>query len=475
MKCKFCGYEINETDTICPGCDRLVEDLIVNDNVSGNSTLEPIFIPAPVIIDDEPVDITDKLDEPLKPIVIKEKLGNKKTKKEKNVKEKKKDKDENVKSPRLAITVIIVIILLFVCAYLYYYLVYTKPSNIVSRMLYAITDKLPSNIDGSVSYYVDSNYSSGDSLVRFSSVNNIDTSTLNGDMSLFVYKDNSQLTSLYAIKNNDDLFLYDQNIYDGYFKTDFTKVVNYNYVKQLYFSIYRGEFKNIIANLRSSFSSYIGNGECKKEYTTVNYDEKNMAAVKLKCNLDINQSKKLVDKVTERMRSNQVVTSLSKVYNMSRESILFFINNYGEEIKNNIDNIEVVLYSDYMSRVPYSFEVRLTGNNNYKFSYDDKNIKMDINGKSITISLDMQNINVQTSDENGNKTYNYSYTYTKGATINTNNIDIYSDYNDIAGAIEANINSNNDISMLYSEYINSNLFKDKTLDTLINNINELEN
>ena len=36
MKCKICGHEISETDTICPGCDTSVEDLKQNNNIMSN-------------------------------------------------------------------------------------------------------------------------------------------------------------------------------------------------------------------------------------------------------------------------------------------------------------------------------------------------------------------------------------------------------------------------------------------------------
>ena len=33
MKCKFCGYDITDNDTKCPGCDKDVETLKNDGNI----------------------------------------------------------------------------------------------------------------------------------------------------------------------------------------------------------------------------------------------------------------------------------------------------------------------------------------------------------------------------------------------------------------------------------------------------------
>ena len=51
MKCKICGHEILDTDTICSGCDTDVEELKKNDNIIYGT--KPVEIPESEVPDVE--------------------------------------------------------------------------------------------------------------------------------------------------------------------------------------------------------------------------------------------------------------------------------------------------------------------------------------------------------------------------------------------------------------------------------------
>lgn len=65
MKCKICGHEISETDTVCPGCDTSVEELKQNNNIMSNEGENVTVAPAAEPVVEPVVESTENTEVPV--------------------------------------------------------------------------------------------------------------------------------------------------------------------------------------------------------------------------------------------------------------------------------------------------------------------------------------------------------------------------------------------------------------------------
>ena len=149
MKCKFCGYDISETDTKCPGCDKDVTELknagnvIYNEETTSEILTEPVeneIKIAPVAETVEEVKTEEVPEEKevettsneLEPVVIKDKFK----------------KKSGLKGFVIAL---VLIILLAAGGFGYMYFIYTNPAKIAKKVYTDLLNNLPTSRGSSVS------------------------------------------------------------------------------------------------------------------------------------------------------------------------------------------------------------------------------------------------------------------------------------------------------------------------------------
>ena len=449
MKCKFCGHDISDTDTLCPGCDKDVKELknggfiIYEEN-----NIEPIIDDNDGVMVGEAKDLKDLMEEDVTEAFepIKETFDDtSELEGETNTTvEETKDKSTSVepivikekfkkKNGLKAFLIILVLILLLAAGgFGYMYFIYTSPSKIVKKVYNALID-IPDATTNTIELnYTDSKLSD----YNFNSVNYInDAITSNITIS---GTDNMLNVDMY--KNGNEVYVLGSDISSNYVKFDEGLISNYDYFKVLNMIVNRNEFKKIINNF--NLSKLIDDNEYKKEYTTTTYEQKNMAATKVSYNNSSANS--IVEKVLLAIRDNKTnLTSVSKLFNKTEDDIKLDINNRISDINTDNYKMSIELYTDYLVNTYYKMDITITSNmHNYVASILFTNnkeftIKITIDEKYITIDNNMTYINITNGDDV--TTYNYKYINKK---LDTPVLDEYLVYDDVKETIDTNVANN---------------------------------
>ena len=441
MKCKFCGYDISETDTKCPGCDKDVTELKNAGNVIYNEESSSEIL-ATSVNDEANTEVEE----------VKEETSNTNTNVEPVV-----IKDKFKKKNGLKVFVIIFILLLLILAggAGYMYFVYTNPVKVAKKMYNDLLTSLPksngstitldytnSKLDG---YVINTtNYISGDDIIS-----NI---TVTGD---------NVMLNANTVKSDGNIYLYENNIYDKYVKFNEDIVTSKDSFRILNLILHRNEFISIIKNV--NLETYINSNELTKEYTTITHDQKNMGATKFSySNIKANS---VISKLLTAVRDNTSnLNALAKILNKTTDDTITEISDLIDNINNDKYQVEFDLYTDYLTKSYYKLDINIK-NNEHKLVvnidfYDNKikDIKVTFDETYIHVTNNMETISVSKNDINTTYTCKYSnevltYPILDDAVL----------YDEVATVIDANISNNGGIKKLV-DVINGNVIDEPTED-----------
>ena len=487
MKCKFCGYDISETDTKCPGCDKEVEVLknegnIIYEESETDSVDSGVMVGEAVTLKDElaekeaesilePVtnepevteptsEVVEEVKDVMEPVVITDKF-----KKKSGIK--------------VFILILVIILLLAAAGFGYMYFVYTSPANIFKKMYANLLNNLPANKGNSVTVDYTNSKLEG---YTINSVNYISDDNIVSNIKV---SGNDLMLDTNILKTSSELFFYESNIYDKYVQINEDKIVSEDSFRILNVILHRNELVNIIKNI--DIENYINTDALTKEFTTITHDQKNMGATKVSyTNAKANT---VITKLLLAIRDNKSnLEALANILNMTTENTIVEINNLITSMNNSNYNVSIDLYTDYITNSYYKLDINVKNNEhnltiNVEFSDNKiKEIKVTYDATYIYITNNMETISVNNNDVTTTYTYKFG-----NETLTYPTIEEPALYDDVASVIDANI-SNNEAIKKFIDAINGNVpekieeplpsdipldvIPEPTLDTTIDNINE---
>lgn len=201
----------------------------------------------------------------------------------------------------------------------------------------------------------------------------------------------------------------------------------------------------------------INENNLSKEFTSINYDQKNMGVIKYQYKVDGKDSSALVNNIINELKNNSDITNdLIKITSLNKDEIN---NNIDEYVKNiNISNIEFNLYTDYLAKTYYSSEL-IINNNNDKYqiniNYDNNkvnDIKVVTTKLDLNLSDNMKNIDILTKENN--KKYVITYNYSKINSISSDAPEEYTEYDDeVFENIKSSMNEDSILKTVYEVLI----------------------
>nr|MBP3258396.1 hypothetical protein [Bacilli bacterium] len=458
MKCKFCGYDISDTDTLCPGCNKDVAELKKSGNVIYTEEPEAEILATPVEdevketldtpqvpeVKDEPIS-KETVEEVVEPVVIKDKFK----------------KKSGLKG---FIICLLIILLLVAGGFSYMYFIYTNPAKVTKKMYSDLLTNLPINKGNTINVdYTDSKLEG----YTFNTINYISGSDIISNINV---TGNEVMLNINALKNNDGIYFYESNLYDKYVKLNEDTLPSKESFKLLNVVLHRNEFVNIIKNTK--LDTYINSNELTKEFTTITYNQKNMGTTKF--SYSNTKANGVVSKYLIAIRDNNAnLESIAKILNMTMEDAVNKINELITEINNDAYEIGFDLYTDYLTKSYYKLDINVKNNShslviNIEFNDNKvKDIKVTYDETYIYITNNMENININNGDNN--ITFVCKYT---NDTLPYPVLDEAVLYEDVSTIIDTNI-SNNDAIKRLQDAINGNVIVDDILpesDELIDQI-----
>ncbi len=418
MKCKICGYEISLNDTKCPGCDTSVEELKqannIMSNVESNATetvSEPALssetqaneeVAAPVEENstEAPVenttsdvvadavgetatqDASDAVSEevsanqadivigaPLDSNVSVDAASNAETK----VEEPKKKKGGVGK-------VILIILLLVILAAVgvlgYFFLIYGKPSAVLSR---AMNDTLVVTQSNDRFVNVKANVEvSNDDISNYVIDSKVDLTNLVSETDILVGK---SLKNVKILNDGENSYVKFDEIYANSIKfEDSLLYEKLNYSNYVPFITHMNSVKNIISEIKNVLPNVIDESKLTREFTTVTVDQKNMGSTKFGYKLDQTDTNKfMLNLATEVKKNKTIMTNLMTIYTLPEADVAELVDGFVRNLS--VNGLEFNLYTDYLTNKYYMAEVIVKGINNIKLT-----IKFDDNNKVNSIS-----------------------------------------------------------------------------------------
>ncbi len=449
MKCKFCGHDISDTDTLCPGCDKDVETLknegnviysettIDSDIMVGEASLteteESVDTPVVETVEEvEPEEVTDTTEGKVEPVVIKDKF-------------KKKSGFKGF------IICLLIILLLAAGGFSYMYFVYTNPVKVTKKMYSDLLNVLPTTKGTSVEVEYTTSRLDGYTINAKNYVSNTDI------ISNIKVSGNDAVIEASGVKSGSDIYFYQSDVYDKYIKVNEENLLFTDSLKMLNVILHRNDIINIIKTI--NFENYISSNELSKEFTTVTHDQKNMGATKF--SYSNNKANGVISKLLIAIRDNSTnLESVAKILNMTREDALNKINELITEVNNNAYKIGFDLYTDYLTKSYYKLDINVKNNEhslviNIEFNDNKvKEVKVTYDETYIYITNNMETITVNSNDYNA--TYNYKF---GNEVLEYPVLDEAVLYNDVSITVDENISNNVDIKKLF-DTINGNIVDD---------------
>ncbi len=448
MKCKFCGYDISDTDTLCPGCDKDVAELKKSGNIIYTEESKDEILATPVEdevketldtpqvpeVNEEPIS-KETIEETVEPIVIKDKFR----------------KKSGLKG---FIICLLIILLLVAGGFSYMYFIHTNPAKVIKKMYSDLLTNLPTSKGNTISV----DYA--DSKLEGYTVNTINYISGSDIISNINVTGNEVMLNINALKNNDGIYFYESNLYDKYVKLNEDTLPSKESFKLLNIILHRNEFVNIIKNTK--LDTYINSNELTKEFTTITYDQKNMGTTKF--SYSNTKANGVISKYLIAIRDNNAnLESIAKILNVTNEDAVNKINELITEINNDTYKIGFDLYTDYLTKSYYKLDINVKNNNhslviNIEFSDNKvKDIKVTYDETYIYITNNMENININNGDNNITFACKYTndtlpYPVLEEAVL----------YEDVSTIIDTNI-SNNDAIKRLQDAINGNVIVDDIL------------
>ena len=465
MKCRLCGHEIKEQDKVCPGCDNEIDYLIDQGYIIGakkkNKTPKDFVVDDSVLKENE----VYKEEEPAKEFVPME--SNMEVSKEdisfddvhtvlagreplviEDVYEEEPKEEEVIepeviekKPKKILLATIFMTLFFIVIASTYFFLLYFSSPKIVGKTFEKVLSSMENKISGNMSIETNITFNSSEN-TSLNDINiNLDVKAdeaKSASADIYIYNGPELLSVSDMFKNDNELFIYNRDLYHKYLEVSKAEMVETKYYKFINFILNSRDFSNTSDGLRK----LLNNRKIKSNYT------------KERKTISINGKDKGVTETTLLLNDNfinvlngneKLLESISSLFDLTPEEFILNLKS---------SNYKVMTYTN--SYVTKFYKVEITGNDfNMVITLDDNkvsNIDIKTNEDTINISNNMSRILILNDDIQIR--YNNKISSTD---INLNRLyDEYVPYRDIKAVIDSNL-SNSNIRNIYDS-----LFK-KTL------------
>ncbi len=254
---------------------------------------------------------------------------------------------------RFVVALIIILLILTVVGGTIFSLLYIKPTNVFKRMLINIGDVLPEKNTGVTEIKSNITYDSNAlNLVPVNfDLNAYIDDNMNTVASVDVSSNDTSVASLNVNKDAAGVYIYDSNLYNGYFKTDSNALDNYDITKGMRLIKNIGEFKNIVNEFKSNLLDYMNASKFKSEYVTINYNGSDKGAKKISYELDNLDSKEFVSTIIyELKKDSSFITSYAKLLNVTNEDVVIKLNALlNDSINDDNLKIQMNIYTNYIT------------------------------------------------------------------------------------------------------------------------------
>lgn len=448
MKCKICGHEISETDTICPGCDASVEELKQNNNIMSNEgenvtvapAAEPVVEPvvestentevpvaetteapvengvteAPAVETETPVETTETVETPSTEPVGENSEAT-------QTEEPKTEVQTGMSSEEKAIydgaDVVIGAPLdsnVAVDATTKEEAKPEKKKGGAGKAILVVILLLVLAIGGCAGYFffvygspvavlsraVNSTLVVTQANEKYVNVK-ANVEVTNGVTSKYAFDSKIELSNLVGnttisllgeTTRNVTIANDGENSYINFGDDQNIKFADSYLSEKLNYSYYvpyvthMSNAKNIIAELKNVLPSVVDSKKLTREFTTVTVDQKNMGATKFSYVLDQTETNKLLLNLANEFKKNtSIMTNLMAVYSLPQSEVSNLIDGFVRNLS--VTGFEFNLYTDYLTNNYYKAEVIIKGVNNFKLilNYGDNNKIASIN---VTIGSD---------------------------------------------------------------------------------------
>src|SRR5574344_1178261 len=391
MKCKICGFDIEEGQTSCPGCGTNVEQLKQAGNVVyeegttvSNTTpvtpvaepgveptpvtpvAEPVVEPTPVtpvaepVVEPTPVVTPENTESPIaNPVIppIDDNTQMASLDDDKPVKEPK----EHKKNKGLIITLIIILVVLLIVAGVgaYFHFIYGAPVKVFSRTVDGVKTTLNNQVPSSdvvgASFNIGFNYSDSTNSnmsflndLKITDATQVDKATGNSLSSIiFKYNDTDLKMNFLTIDNSS--YLYAPDFFDKYLilssADDTTSDSSLNKIDS--YTEHTTELKDLITHITSALSTSVSKDYFTKTYAKETINGKSEMVAKIELTLTKEQIKTVeTNFLTSIKNDDQATKDLAVLMNISAQEVKEQIDTYLSSLDITTDKLDLVLYTD---------------------------------------------------------------------------------------------------------------------------------
>ena len=419
MKCKICGYEISLNDTKCPGCDTSVEELKQANNVMSDSEDASTVTASEPVIETASEPITETASEPVTETVSEEapastpvENANLETNNEEitssdvvigapldsnvaidaasesqSVEGKTKEKKKGG-AGKVILVILLLVILALVGVVGYFFLIYGKPSAVLSRAMNDTLVVTPSN-DRFVNIKANVEVSN-DNISNYVIDSKVDLTNLVSETDILV---GESLKNVKILNDGENSYVKFDEIYANSIKfEDSLLYEKLNYSNYVPFITHMNSVKNIISEIKNVLPNVMDESKLTREFTTATVDQKNMGSTKFGYKLDQTDTNKfMLNLATEVKKNKTIMSSLMTIYTLPEAEVAELVDGFVRNLS--VNGLEFNLYTDYLTNKYYMAEVIVKGINNIKLTikFDDNNKVNSINALIGSNQIDITN------------------------------------------------------------------------------------
>ena len=435
MKCKICGHEISETDTVCPGCDTSIEELKQNNNIMSNEGVAPVASESvasePVVTNVEtpvaetPVVETPVVETPVENTTVETVPAETPVEaKEESVSETSaapveapvenatapvetqavnneeaaiydgadvvigapldstvavdaaqaeiKEETKKEKKKGGAGKVVLVIVILLVLAICGAGGYFFFVYGKPTAVLSrALNSTLA--VTTTTDRYVDIKANVDANGNKYDVDSKVDLNNLISDTEIVLVSDTPKTVSI--LNDGVNAYVKYADLYTSSIKYD-DALLNerLSYAGHVPYMTHMANVKNIISELKTVLPSVFDESKLTREFTTVTVDQKNMGATKFGYKLDQTDTNRLFLNIANEFKKNTaIMNNLMSIYSLSPAEVTELIDGYVKNLS--VNGFEFNFYTDYLTNKYYMAEVIVKGVNNVKFTvnFDENN------------------------------------------------------------------------------------------------------
>lgn len=489
MKCKLCGYEI-DNDIICPGCDTKVEDLISMGYVTGkrkktkksegdfvvddslykedahqkfkdsidsieNKSKDTIYSKKLTVEDliekenakmevqeintvEVPQDTIPEFDS-VEPVVIPDSEVPTLKNDEPIVEELAKEEGKKSRKFNVLLFVILFILLVVVLAGTYFGVIYVSPTNMFKRFVNGTNDKFVLE-KGNRAMEFESIYSFFDNNISTKGSIKVDENS-NGRLELTTYSSDEEVTTSEFIKVGNNMYVHDENLDSNYIQFDESTIKDVDYYKAIKLINTYANDKDIISKLYAELPKLLDNKKFIKEYE---HGSKSNVIIKYD-----DSSKEMLNTIIKKVIEDEKTLSyLANLFSISSEEVIANLNN----LLLNSTKLQIKIATDYFASKYYNATFSIIDDTD-NITYSVGLTLTDNNIKDITIGLgnysyiiNESRMVITTSEDEYSKITSLTYTLDKTLEIDTN-VDSYITSSEFDSS---KLNNNTDIVDIYN-------------------------